>query len=137
MPRTLGDKTFAGKDDDKRAKAEKQQKQDDREQQTRPTGSLGRPIQKRRADIGDDAGEHEGQQNQFDQIKKNRKDDRADHDRAGLSQVERAGDAKAFAEPRLVALTPVAFHREIRPFQPIRPLSLRRTLSSASNAPTV
>ena len=55
--------------------------------------------------VGDDARQHERQQNQFDEIEKDGEDDRADHDGAGFSGIERAGGARARRALLVVALT--------------------------------
>ena len=71
---------------------------------------LGRPIQDRRQNVSDDARQHERQQNQFGEIEKDGQDDRADHDGAGFSGIERAGGTGALDHALLVAALTRQFH---------------------------
>ena len=100
---TLVEEALPGQGQDRNDDAEQDEKQDDRKQHARPPGSLCRPVQARRENIGDDAGQHEGQQNQLDEIKKDGEDDRADHDGAGFPRVERPRSAGSLDGTLLVA----------------------------------
>ena len=101
---------LAGEDEHQGRQAEQKQEQHDRKQYARQSGALGRPIEHRRQDVSDDAGEHERQQNQFDEIEKDGQDDRADHDGARFSGIERAGGTGALDRALLVAALTRQFH---------------------------
>ena len=61
---------LCGDGDNQDADAEQNKEQADGEQQARPARPPGRPINERREDISDDGRQHERQQNQLDEIKK-------------------------------------------------------------------
>ena len=101
---------LAGEDEQQDRRPQKEQKQHDRKQCAGQRGPLGCPVKNRRQNIGDDAGQHEGQQNQFDEIEKDREDERADHDGARFPGIERAGGAGALDGALLVAALTWQFH---------------------------
>ena len=96
----LGDKVAAGNGNDESGEADQQQEQQDRQQRPRQPGSPGKPIQQRRADIGDDAGDHERQHDESDEIDEERqRDDGHDNgtDLGGVAQCRGAGAIGALA----------------------------------------
>ena len=109
-PPAFGQQPLPGERQDQHSHAEQKQEQRDRQRQTRPPCPLGRPVQSRRENVGDDGGQHERQQNQFDEIEKDRQNDRADHDRARFPGVERTGGAGALDRSFLVASLTRQFH---------------------------
>ena len=68
----LGDKVSAGNGNGDSCETDQEQKEQDRQQRARQSGSPGKPIQQRRADIGDDAGDHERQHNEAYEIDEER-----------------------------------------------------------------
>ena len=69
-PPHLVDDASGGEGYDQPGGAEKQDEQDDSKQQSRPPRAPRGPIQQGGADIGDDGGQHERQQNKPDEIEK-------------------------------------------------------------------
>ncbi len=89
--------------------AEDDQERRDRKQQPRPARAFGQPIKRRRADIGDDGGEQERQQDRFDEIEKDGDGARGKYDRTRLPGIERLCGAGARGA-RLLASGPRGFH---------------------------
>ena len=96
----LGDKMPSGNGDGESCETDQQQEQQDRQQRARQPGSPGKPIQQRRADIGDDAGDHERQHNEADEIDEERQRGERHDDSADLGGVaQRRGAASALSFP--------------------------------------
>ena len=80
----LGDKMPSGNGDGESCETDQQQEQQDRDQWARQAGSPGKPIQQRRTDISDDAGDHERQHNESDEIDEQRQRDEGHDDGTDL-----------------------------------------------------
>ena len=76
------------------------------------------PSQARRQDVGDDPGQHEGQQDQLDEVEKNEQHDGADQDGARFSGIERAGGAGALGRAFFVVFFACSFMSRCGPSRP-------------------
>ena len=109
----LGDKVPAGNGNGESCETDQQQEQQDRKQRAWQPGSPDKPIQQRRADIGDDAGDHERQHNESDEINEQRKrDERHDNgtDLGGVAQSRGTGAVGVFLLFRIDGV-----HRQFSP----------------------
>jgi hypothetical protein len=106
----LGDDASGGKGQDQRRDADEQGEQGDCEQQSRPPRAPRGPIQQRGADIGDDGGQHERQQNEPDEIEKDEEEGGREHDGARLARIEGARNAVSFGWPRLLVFPLGSLH---------------------------
>src|SRR5579863_15122 len=125
------------KDAEQNTDADDDQEETDGKNQPWPACALRQPVDRRRADIGQDRRQDERQQDQLDEIEKYRKRRGCENDRAGFVRVEPRHAAVMLWRGVVVAPLLRGRHEYVRPFQVTRPLSRRRTLSSAMTAPTV